>query len=72
MLDSLIKHQAYAYQNVHSVFRTMITLNKMNKMKKHFTFILFIFFSVIMVQKLNEQLLNEELIFWVSLGKPKK
>ena len=30
---------------------------------KVFYFILFIFFSVILVQKQNEQLLNEELIF---------
>jgi len=31
--------------------------------KRHFKFIFFICFSVIMVQKQNEQLLNDELIF---------
>jgi hypothetical protein len=31
--------------------------------EKHFKFIFFIFFSVIMVQKQNEQFLNEERIY---------
>jgi len=47
---------------------------------KVFYFILFIFFSVILVQKQNEQLLNEELIFreflnpknWVKMRSQKK
>jgi len=56
MLDSLIKHQTYAYQTVHLRFLNHDYTEEDEKDEfKVFLFILFIFFSVIMVQKQHEQ-----------------
>ena len=78
IVDSIIKNQAYAYQTVHFFLNPDYTEEDE---KDEFKVFLFIFFSVIMVQKTKwtvwyayawfliiESIINGEFIFWESLS----